>query len=227
MENDDLDALLHLIAAGGATAPRKALLESAPTPAAALAAGSARWRDCELSDAQVAALRAPDAAKLAHARHWLLRARPPPDRLDRCRLPAATQAQSESAIGPVCRRRSDAAVASIRRRSRQSCADAGRARQRRGVRAVARRCRVWASPAGSPPASIRRPTKPHSPWKAPPSPCSAPARTSPTRAAIPRCTRASPRQARWSASTCPAPARDRSTFPAAIASSPGWRWARW
>jgi DNA processing protein len=71
MENDDLDALLQLIAAGGATAPRKALLESAPTPSAALAAGAARWRDCRLSDAQVAALRAPDAAKLAHARHWL------------------------------------------------------------------------------------------------------------------------------------------------------------
>jgi DNA processing protein len=71
MHNDDVDALLRLVAAGGAAAPRKLLLEHTATPAAALGAGAAFWRACRLSDAQVGALRKPDAARLECARQWL------------------------------------------------------------------------------------------------------------------------------------------------------------
>ncbi|QNP39640.1 DNA-processing protein DprA [Lysobacter solisilvae (ex Woo and Kim 2020)] len=75
MHNDDTDALLRLITAGGAAAPRKALLERHGSATAALAAGATAWRASGLSDAQVHALRRPDAAKLEAARHWCTDAR--------------------------------------------------------------------------------------------------------------------------------------------------------
>ncbi|HEU0305391.1 MAG TPA: DNA-processing protein DprA [Lysobacter sp.] len=71
MHNDDIDAVLRLAAAGGAAAPRKALLDHHPSPAAALDAGATRWRACGLSEAQAGSLLKPDHAKLALARQWL------------------------------------------------------------------------------------------------------------------------------------------------------------
>ena len=68
---DDEEALLRLVACAGAAAPRRRLLERHPEPAAALAAGAPLWRDCGLSPAQVAALRAPAPDTLVHARAWL------------------------------------------------------------------------------------------------------------------------------------------------------------
>lgn len=68
--DDDREALLRLMAAGGAAAPRKVLLEAFASPAAALAAGTPAWRRSGLSDAQIAALRAPDVVPLARARRW-------------------------------------------------------------------------------------------------------------------------------------------------------------
>ena len=225
MENDDLDALLHLIAAGGAAAPRKALLESAPTPAAALAAGS-----CPLARLRVVGRAGRRAARARRretgARASLAaRARPPPDRLDRSRLPAAARRSPNPPLAlfvagdPALLWHPSVAVVGSRAPTPGGRDNAAAfARVARGCRAGrgqrARRRHRY----GGPRSRARR-------RKASPSPCSAPARTSPTRAAMPRCTRASPRAARWSASTCPAPARGRSTFPAATASSPGWRWA--
>src|SRR5690606_33318975 len=55
MTPDDL-ALLHLIECGGASAPRRRLLELHATPAAALAAGPRVWREAGLGDAQLRAL---------------------------------------------------------------------------------------------------------------------------------------------------------------------------
>ncbi|HEV8693403.1 MAG TPA: DNA-processing protein DprA [Lysobacter sp.] len=71
MQNDDIDGLLRLIAAGGAAASRKTLLESFATPAAALFAGAQVWRACGLSETQIGALQKPDSVKLDHARRWL------------------------------------------------------------------------------------------------------------------------------------------------------------
>lgn len=71
MHNDDIDALLRLVAAGGAAAPRKALLDHKDSPAAVLAMGAASWRACRLSDAQIGALLKPDHAKLDLAKQWL------------------------------------------------------------------------------------------------------------------------------------------------------------
>src|SRR5688500_5366223 len=71
MHNDDIDALLRLVAAGGAAAPRKALLDHEASASAALKAGVAFWRANRLSDAQVAALLKPDEAALERASHWL------------------------------------------------------------------------------------------------------------------------------------------------------------
>jgi DNA processing protein len=68
---DDVDALLILHAAGGALAPRRALLETAAMPAAALRAGPRAWRRHGLDDAQVQALQRPDAAGLAGSLGWL------------------------------------------------------------------------------------------------------------------------------------------------------------
>ncbi len=71
MHNDDTVALLRLVAAGGAAAPRRALLDNFGTADAALAAGAATWRAAGLSDAQLAALRDPDTHRLERALAWL------------------------------------------------------------------------------------------------------------------------------------------------------------
>ena len=65
------DALLRLMAATGATAPRRRLVEGCRGAAAAVAAGPATWRAHGLSGEQVAALHRPDAAALDRARRWL------------------------------------------------------------------------------------------------------------------------------------------------------------
>ena len=68
MTDDDI-ALLQLVAAGGASAPRRRLLERHATPAAALAAGPAAWREAGLDAAQARAFeRAPVAPSV---RDWL------------------------------------------------------------------------------------------------------------------------------------------------------------
>lgn len=54
--DDDRTALLHLIATGGASEPRRALLDRHDGPAAALQAGAAAWRAAGLSAEQIAAL---------------------------------------------------------------------------------------------------------------------------------------------------------------------------
>ena len=71
MADDPALALLTLVACGGATAPRRQLLEAYPDPHTAFAAGTATWRACGLSAAQVGAWRAPDAGLIARALDWL------------------------------------------------------------------------------------------------------------------------------------------------------------
>jgi DNA processing protein len=71
MCDPDAEALLRLLAAGGASAPRRCLLETYPTPAAALVAGPAAWRGHGLDPAQVRALQARDEVALARSRAWL------------------------------------------------------------------------------------------------------------------------------------------------------------
>lgn len=68
---DACDALLRLTLAGGATSPRRALLERWGGPGAAFAAGPDAWRDAGLSAEQVRLLRRPDAAALARCATWL------------------------------------------------------------------------------------------------------------------------------------------------------------
>lgn len=70
-ETADRHALIALVAAAGAAAPRRALLERHGSAAAALAAGPAAWREAELSETQAAALRAPDGVELERAQAWL------------------------------------------------------------------------------------------------------------------------------------------------------------
>jgi DNA processing protein len=69
--DDDIDALLRLVAAGGAAAPRKGLLDHERSPSSALREGATFWRACRLSDAQVSALLKPDGAALENAKRWL------------------------------------------------------------------------------------------------------------------------------------------------------------
>lgn len=67
----DLEALLHLIFAGGPAAPRRRLLET-HGPAAALRAGASAWREAGLDARQIAALRSGgEPAVIDHARRWL------------------------------------------------------------------------------------------------------------------------------------------------------------
>ena len=70
MPDADLHALLRLIAAAGATAPRRALLE-AHGPAAAMAAGPAVWRYFDLDENQIVALQRPDMEALQRTTRWL------------------------------------------------------------------------------------------------------------------------------------------------------------
>lgn len=71
MSDDPSLALLALVACGGATAPRRLLLEACPDPGVALAAGTATWRACGLSTQQIEALRAPDSTSIDRGRAWL------------------------------------------------------------------------------------------------------------------------------------------------------------
>lgn len=71
MHDDESGPLLRLIAAAGAAAPRKALLDQYGAARPALAAGPRAWRECGLSEPQVAALLKPDTARLDEAARWL------------------------------------------------------------------------------------------------------------------------------------------------------------
>lgn len=64
-------ALLTLCLAGGASAPRRRLLDHCGSPAAALAAGAGAWRAAGLDPAQIAALQRPDRAAVDAALAWL------------------------------------------------------------------------------------------------------------------------------------------------------------
>lgn len=69
---EDRAALLALQLAGGAMAPRRALLDAHPEgPAAALAAGPGAWRRAGLNEEQAARLRQPDAAVRNRSLDWL------------------------------------------------------------------------------------------------------------------------------------------------------------
>jgi len=59
MAASELDALLHLIAIGGALAPRRRLLECAGSARAACEAGASAWREAGLERAQCQALATP------------------------------------------------------------------------------------------------------------------------------------------------------------------------
>lgn len=65
-------ALLHLLACGGPSAPRRALLQRHGSPAAAAGAGPDAWREAGLDPAQVARLRRPTPPPAALA-DWLAR----------------------------------------------------------------------------------------------------------------------------------------------------------
>ncbi|WP_101925708.1 MULTISPECIES: DNA-processing protein DprA [Luteimonas] len=66
----DTDALLRLVHAGGASAPRRALLAGGTPPARVLDAGAATWRAAGLDTRQIAALQTPAEAVDA-SRRWL------------------------------------------------------------------------------------------------------------------------------------------------------------
>jgi len=68
---DARDALVRFALAGGATPPRRALLERWGDAEAAFAAGPDAWREAGLSVDQVRLLRHPDAAALARCTAWL------------------------------------------------------------------------------------------------------------------------------------------------------------
>ncbi|MFQ6313723.1 DNA-protecting protein DprA, partial [Lysobacter capsici] len=68
---EDALALLNLIDAGGAAAPRRLLLEQHGSAAAVLAAGPRAWRAAELSEKQIDRLRTPQAETLDRASRWL------------------------------------------------------------------------------------------------------------------------------------------------------------
>jgi DNA processing protein len=69
--DDEDDALLRLVLAGGALSPRRALLEACGDPRAALQAGSPAWRMHGLDAVQCHALHQPDAPLLARCHAWL------------------------------------------------------------------------------------------------------------------------------------------------------------
>ncbi|WCE04821.1 DNA-processing protein DprA [Pseudoxanthomonas sp. JBR18] len=69
--DEELHALLLLILAGGATAPRRRLLDTHPSAATALAAGVGAWRAAGLDERRCERLKAPNEAALARCAHWL------------------------------------------------------------------------------------------------------------------------------------------------------------
>jgi DNA processing protein len=64
-------ALLKLAAAGGAVAPRRALLDMHGTASAVLAARASAWRAGGLSDQQIQRLQSPDETELQRTLTWL------------------------------------------------------------------------------------------------------------------------------------------------------------
>ena len=64
------EALLRLVLAGGAVAPRRRLLDTHRAPAGALAAGRRNWRSHGLDDVQSDALQSPDAGQFARCMDW-------------------------------------------------------------------------------------------------------------------------------------------------------------
>jgi DNA processing protein len=64
-------ALLKLVAAGGAVAPRRALLEMHGTASAVLAARASAWRAGGLNDQQIQQLQSPDETDLQRTLTWL------------------------------------------------------------------------------------------------------------------------------------------------------------
>ncbi len=71
MIDDDSEALLRLIAAGGRAAARRDLLELHGSPKNAFSAGAKAWRAAGLDEAQVRALAAPADATLKLSLDWL------------------------------------------------------------------------------------------------------------------------------------------------------------
>lgn len=65
------EALLRLVMAGGALAPRRTLLQAAGSAETAIAQGAAIWRAHGCTPEQCAALERPDARAWTVARHWL------------------------------------------------------------------------------------------------------------------------------------------------------------
>jgi DNA processing protein len=65
------EALLRLVLAGGAIAPRRTLIDRFGTPAQALRSGPAAWRAAGCSAEQRARMTLPDPDALAHGLHWL------------------------------------------------------------------------------------------------------------------------------------------------------------
>ena len=71
MTNQADEALLRLLMAGGALAPRRALLQAAGSAEIAIAQGAANWRAHGCTPEQCAALECPDTRAWAVARRWL------------------------------------------------------------------------------------------------------------------------------------------------------------
>ncbi|KGM23943.1 DNA processing protein DprA, partial [Stenotrophomonas maltophilia] len=71
MTNQADEALLRLLMAGGALAPRRALLQAAGSAEIAIAQGAANWRAHGCTPEQCAALERPDTRAWAAARRWL------------------------------------------------------------------------------------------------------------------------------------------------------------
>ncbi len=74
MHEEDAFALLKLILAGGAVAPRRELLDAHGAPARSLAAGASAWRAAGLGEAQIQRICQPDGETLQRAQRWLERA---------------------------------------------------------------------------------------------------------------------------------------------------------
>ena len=68
----DADALLILLAAGGAVGPRRRLLDSHATPVAAMAAGMRDWRSHGLDERQCQAMQNPGSDDFARSQAWLV-----------------------------------------------------------------------------------------------------------------------------------------------------------
>jgi DNA processing protein len=69
--HEDATALLKLVLAGGAVAPRRGLLDAHQTPARSLAAGASAWRAAGLNETHIQRLRQPDHETLQRAAQWL------------------------------------------------------------------------------------------------------------------------------------------------------------